>query len=197
MEKSDTSRVVFSQKENKKSPLSPLQSSWCQAGPGLYRSTRLNMAYPNAIFTACAFLGFVMYSIPLPWHLRARNTGTCRSMVWIGLSCLNKFVNSIVWNSDAINWAPVWCDICKLSQTHHFGNRDLIGLSSVEVHNRELCSDTAILSLHQSWTLYRIPSMWSVIRTDADKRRDIMIDLVYRYRDSIYRDDDPRYAVII
>jgi pheromone a factor receptor len=36
-------------------------------------------------------------------------------MFWAGLGCLNMFVNSIVWNGNAINWAPVWCDICTCS----------------------------------------------------------------------------------
>ena len=32
-------------------------------------------------------------------------------MLWTALACLVYFVNSIIWNGNAINWAPVWCDI--------------------------------------------------------------------------------------
>ena len=43
----------------------------------------------------------------------AWNTGTCLYMIWTGLACLIQFINSIVWRSNVINWAPVWCDICR------------------------------------------------------------------------------------
>jgi pheromone a factor receptor len=35
-------------------------------------------------------------------------------MAWTGVMCLVLFINSIVWNGNAINWAPIWCDISKL-----------------------------------------------------------------------------------
>jgi hypothetical protein len=41
------------------------------------------------------------------------NTGTCLYMIWTGLGCLLQCVNSIVWNKNTINRAPVYCDICK------------------------------------------------------------------------------------
>jgi pheromone a factor receptor len=34
-------------------------------------------------------------------------------MVWTALGCLNQFINSVVWNKDVINRAPIWCDICE------------------------------------------------------------------------------------
>ena len=87
---------------------------------------------PNHIFSAFAFIGFILVSIPLPWHfegtffnaqscqsctkattLAAWNTGTCLYMIWTGIGCLIGFINSIVWNRNVGNWAPVWCDICK------------------------------------------------------------------------------------
>ena len=33
-------------------------------------------------------------------------------MIWTALGCLVHFVDSIVWNGNVVNWAPVWCDIC-------------------------------------------------------------------------------------
>src|SRR5713101_5475199 len=33
-------------------------------------------------------------------------------MTWTGLGCLLQCINSIVWNKNAINRAPVYCDIC-------------------------------------------------------------------------------------
>ncbi|EGN97934.1 hypothetical protein SERLA73DRAFT_55455, partial [Serpula lacrymans var. lacrymans S7.3] len=37
--------------------------------------------------------------------------GTSALIIWIGLLCLNGFINSIVWDHNVTNWAPVWCDI--------------------------------------------------------------------------------------
>jgi pheromone a factor receptor len=38
---------------------------------------------------------------------------TCLYMAWTGLACLILFINSIVWNKNMINRAPVYCDIGK------------------------------------------------------------------------------------
>ena len=67
--------------------------------------------YP--LFPIASFLGFVAVLIPLPLHLQAWNSGTCFYVFWTSLACLNQFVNSVVWANDAINKAPVWCEICE------------------------------------------------------------------------------------
>ena len=67
--------------------------------------------YP--LFPIASFLGFVVVLIPLPWHLQAWNSGTCFYVFWTSLACLNQFINSVMWASDAINKAPVWCEICE------------------------------------------------------------------------------------
>ena len=67
--------------------------------------------YP--LYPIFVFLSFVMVLIPLPWHLQAWNVGTCAYMIWTAIACLNQFVNAVVWRDNAINYAPVWCDICK------------------------------------------------------------------------------------
>ena len=59
------------------------------------------------------FLSFILVLIPLPWHLQAWNTGTVMYMIWTAIACLNQFVNGVVWRDNAINYAPVWCDICE------------------------------------------------------------------------------------
>ena len=68
-------------------------------------------SYPLYPIMCC--ICFFLVLIPLPWHLQAWNTGTCMYMIWTAIALLNQFVNSIVWSDNAINWAPVWCDICK------------------------------------------------------------------------------------
>lgn len=67
--------------------------------------------YP--LFPIVAFLGFILALVPFPWHLQAWNAGTCTFMVWASLASLIQFVDSIIWNGNAINSAPIWCDICK------------------------------------------------------------------------------------
>jgi pheromone a factor receptor len=116
------------------------------------------MSYPNWVFSMFAFIGFLISMIPLPWHLEAWNTGTCLFMIWTGLACLNQFINSIVWTGNAINWAPVWCDI---------STRFMIG-SAVAIPAASLCINRR---------LYYIATANAVTVTKAEKRRAIMVDL--------------------
>jgi multidrug transporter EmrE-like cation transporter len=71
------------------------------------------MSVPPYVVSTFAFLGFLLVCVPLPWHWQARNAGTCLYMIWTGIGCLNVFINSIIWANDAVNYAPIWCDICK------------------------------------------------------------------------------------
>ncbi|KAJ3992362.1 pheromone receptor [Lentinula boryana] len=68
-----------------------------------------NLDYP--LYPIFAFLGFFLPLIPLSWHLQAWNSGTCFYIFWASISCLNQFVNSIIWRGNVLNSAPVWCDI--------------------------------------------------------------------------------------
>jgi len=77
----------------------------------------VELLYP--LFPIASFLGFVVVLIPLPWHLQAWNSGTCFYVFWTSLACLNQFINSVVWANDALNKAPMWCDICE-SEVPHF-----------------------------------------------------------------------------
>ncbi|KIK94946.1 hypothetical protein PAXRUDRAFT_141805 [Paxillus rubicundulus Ve08.2h10] len=113
---------------------------------------------PNWFFSFLAFASFLLVMIPLPWHLEAWNTGTCLYMIWTGLACLNQFINSVVWNTDVINRAPVWCDI---------STKFIIG-SAVAIPASSLCINRR---------LYHIASVSSVTKTRAQKRRDVMVDL--------------------
>jgi pheromone a factor receptor len=71
------------------------------------------MTASNTTFTVFSGISFFLSVIPLSWHLRSWDThvGTCMFMIWTALACIVHFVDSIVWNGNAINWAPVWCDI--------------------------------------------------------------------------------------
>ncbi|KAI6106637.1 pheromone A receptor-domain-containing protein [Pisolithus croceorrhizus] len=113
---------------------------------------------PNWFFSACSFIGFVLCAIPLPWHLEAWNTGTCLYMIWTGLGCLNQFINSVVWNTNVIDKAPVWCDI---------SSKFMIG-TAVAIPAASLCINRR---------LYHIVSVDAVTKTRGEKRRDVLVDL--------------------
>jgi len=81
---------------------------------GFQEKQPADMAASNIVFAVFAGIGFVLSIIPLYWHLESWNVGTCAYMIWTALGCLVHFVGAVVWNGNAFNWAPVWCDICML-----------------------------------------------------------------------------------
>lgn len=103
-------------------------------------------SYPA--FSIFAFISFIIVLIPLPWHFQSWNSGTCLYMVWTAVGCLNLFVNSIIWHNNIIDWAPIWCDICKYSpllspfQEHHLttsiASRLIVGIA-VAIPAASLC----------------------------------------------------------
>ncbi|KDQ50791.1 hypothetical protein JAAARDRAFT_199631 [Jaapia argillacea MUCL 33604] len=112
----------------------------------------------NEVFSGFSFVGFLLVSIPFYWHAQAWNAGTCLYMGWTAMQCLNAFINSVVWNNNAINWAPVFCDISsKLS----------VG-AGVGLPAASLCINRR---------LYIISSIQSVTNTRAQKLRAVYIDL--------------------
>ncbi|KAF8647127.1 hypothetical protein AX16_006958 [Volvariella volvacea WC 439] len=116
------------------------------------------MGAVNHAFSVLSFLSFVLVLIPLPWHLEAWNTGTCLYIFWTALGCITYFVNSIIWDGNAINWAPVWCDIVT---KFHVGMSMGIPASLLCITRR----------------LYHIACVKTVTTTRKCRRRDIQIDL--------------------
>ncbi|KAF5342932.1 hypothetical protein D9758_014955 [Tetrapyrgos nigripes] len=115
----------------------------------------MDPTYP--LFPIFSFLGFFLPLIPLPWHLQAWNSGTCYFIFWSSLSSLNQFVNSIVWHGNALNPAPIWCDI---------SSRIMLG-ATVGVPAASLCINRR---------LYKIATVQAVSITPAEKRRAVLID---------------------
>lgn len=74
------------------------------------------MTVSNTVFAVFSGTGVILSIIPLWWHLKSWNmhVATCMYMIWTAITCLVYFVDSIVWSGNAINWAPVWCDIGTL-----------------------------------------------------------------------------------
>ena len=73
-------------------------------------SQQVDMIASTTVFLVFAGIGLFISVVPLYWHLKARNVGTCMFMIWAALGCLVGFVNSIVWTGNTVNWAPAWCD---------------------------------------------------------------------------------------
>ncbi|OBZ74475.1 Pheromone B alpha 1 receptor [Grifola frondosa] len=115
-----------------------------------------NLEYPA--YPILALFAFVIVLVPLPWHFQAWNSGTCLFMMWTALSCLNLGVNSIVWRNDAIDRAPVWCDI---------SSRIIVAVG-VAIPCSSLCINRR---------LYKIASVKTVTISRSDKRRAVAVDL--------------------
>ncbi|KAI0656216.1 STE3-domain-containing protein [Cubamyces menziesii] len=110
------------------------------------------------IIAAFSLLGFILVCIPLYWHLEAWNVGCVLYIFWIGTQCLFQFINTIVWRNNAINWAPVWCDI---TTRFNIGSSIAVCCASLVINRR----------------LYHIANISAVSVTKADKRRNIITDL--------------------
>ncbi|KIM57935.1 hypothetical protein SCLCIDRAFT_129409 [Scleroderma citrinum Foug A] len=112
----------------------------------------------NTAFSVLSFIGVILTSISLPWHLQSWNTGVCMYMIWTGFGCLILFINSIVWKDNVTNWAPVWCDIAS---------RYLIG-GSVGIPASSLCITRR---------LYYITKLQSLSQESKEKWREICTDI--------------------
>uniref|UniRef100_A0A0W0FUY8 Putative STE3-like pheromone receptor STE3_Mr8 n=1 Tax=Moniliophthora roreri TaxID=221103 RepID=A0A0W0FUY8_MONRR len=95
------------------------------------------MVYPNSLFTFFSFFGIILVTSCLPWNWQAWNAGSCLYILWTALACLNQFVNSIVWNGNIDNKAPIWCDI---------STKFLVG-SSVGIPASSLCINRRIYKM--------------------------------------------------
>ncbi|EGO03157.1 hypothetical protein SERLA73DRAFT_174599 [Serpula lacrymans var. lacrymans S7.3] len=118
----------------------------------------MSLQATNRAFTVFGFMGFLAGIILLPMHCRARNISICLYIVWTSFLCLIFCVNSIVWNNNVVNWAPVWCD---------FSSR-LITASAVGSQVGLLC-----IVRH----LYRIITMKSTNDSSHEIRRELIVVL--------------------
>jgi pheromone a factor receptor len=117
------------------------------------------MTASNTAFTVFSGFGFILSVVPLYWHLESWNVGTCMYMIWTALGCLVHFVDSIVWSGNAINWAPVWCDIAIRIQIGLTVAWPACGLCIVR-------------------RLYYIATPTAVTTTRTEKRREMIVDLL-------------------
>ncbi|PIL26108.1 hypothetical protein GSI_11862 [Ganoderma sinense ZZ0214-1] len=111
------------------------------------------------LVAAFSFLGFILISIPIYWHLQAWNVGCILYIFWVGGQCLFHGINVLIWKDNVINSAPVWCDIFV-----HFYIGASIGL----------CCASLVINRR----LYLIATVAVVNVRYEDKVRRIIVDLL-------------------
>ncbi|TDL19932.1 STE3-domain-containing protein [Rickenella mellea] len=116
----------------------------------------MDPTYP--VYPVVSFLCFLLLLSPLPWQFRAWNTGTCMYIFWIATDCLICFINSLVWHNNAIDWAPVYCDI---------STRIMMG-ASVAIPACSLCIQRR---------LYYMTNTCGVTTSRREKTKNVCIDL--------------------
>jgi pheromone a factor receptor len=99
-------------------------------------------------------------------------------MFWTGIGCLMQCVNSIVWNKNMIDRAPIWCDICKFF--HPFSLERTLTLRLPTATRIQVALNVAIpaCSLCINRRLYKIATVKAVVVSHADRRRAIIHDLL-------------------
>ncbi|KAF8240550.1 STE3-domain-containing protein [Tricholoma matsutake] len=119
--------------------------------------TTPSMTTSNRIFSAFSFISFVFCCIPLRRYMQAWNIGMSLNMAATGLGCLIYSINSIIWNDNVNNPAPIWCDISSRVQL----------AASIAAPVAVLCTIRRIYLL----TVGYMPL------TTNEKRRAVMLDL--------------------
>lgn len=115
------------------------------------------MTTANKIFSAFSFIGFWLCWIPFRRHMLGWNTAICLNLVWAATACLMYFVDSVIWNDNDHNSAPIWCDIT--SHLHIYATIAMPMASSILNYRI------------YAMTLGKAPS------TIEEKRRALMFDL--------------------
>jgi pheromone a factor receptor len=110
----------------------------------------------------------------------AWNTGTCMYMFWTGLGCLVQCVNSIVWNKNIINRAPIYCDIGKFPDALFSESSRSLTFRYPTVTRIQVALNTAVpaCTLCINRRLYKIATANAMMTTRSEKRRAIVHDLL-------------------
>lgn len=68
----------------------------------------LDPTYP--FFPVIGFISCALVLVPLPWHIRAMNTGTTMFMLWSSLYTFCQALNAVLWRDDYDLKYLGWCD---------------------------------------------------------------------------------------
>jgi len=88
----------------------PLRIRSIPSSPSLVSSC---VPYPSTgTSKVCAITPVVVAcSLRIMMYGTAWNAGTCLYIIWTGVGCLIQSINSIVWNNNTVDKAPIYCDI--------------------------------------------------------------------------------------
>jgi pheromone a factor receptor len=98
-------------------------------------------------------------------------------MIWTGLGCLLQGINSVIWNKNTTNRAPVYCDICKFVNALSLEHSFTLGRSAATRILLALNVAIPACSLCINRRLYKIATM-KVMTTYSEKRRAVIHDLL-------------------
>ena len=124
--------------------------------------------YPGV--TALNFIFGALLLLYLPLQIRARNIGLSFFILWVSALCFAYGANTVVWRDNALNNAPIWCEICTFAFffPSHLG-RTLVSrtydvVSSYPCKCRWVCRGRIVFLVCRTPTvLYRITSKSSHI----------------------------------
>ncbi len=137
-------------------------------------SRNMDPTYP--VYPIVSFLCFFLVLSPLPWQFRAWNTGTCMYILWTATGCLIWFINSLVWHNNAIDWAPVYCDICPFLTSYSYPTLIFFESSATRIVTGTAVAIPAC-SLCIQRRLYCMTSTCVVTTSKREKIKDVCIDL--------------------
>ena len=98
-------------------------------------------------------------------------------MAWTGLGCFIQCINSIIWNHNVINRAPIYSDIGRLS-LYDIAHRRSLNYTTVVHFQVGLSVAMPAASLCINRRLYKIATAKVVMVTRSDNRRAVIIDLL-------------------
>ncbi len=98
-------------------------------------------------------------------------------MAWTGLGCFIQCINSIIWNHNMINRAPIYFDIGRLS-LYDIAHRRSLNYTTVVHFQAGLGVGIPAASLCINRRLYKIATAKVVMPTRSDNRRAVIIDLL-------------------
>ena len=90
-------------------------------------------------------------------------------------------INSIIWNHNTVDWAPAWCDISQFFSCFTINlNDDFTGAYLVIATKFNFGISIAIpaVVLCINRRLYLLASPTTIVPSQADRNREVIIDLV-------------------
>jgi pheromone a factor receptor len=67
-------------------------------------------------FTIPGFIAAALVLIPLPRQIRVGNVATIAMTFWLFQHCFAASIDTIIWNKNVLDVAPVWCDISECAR---------------------------------------------------------------------------------